>query len=345
MKFSRRLRTITTFIAIAAGFSQSAKILLLGDSITKGGPTPQGVIFKPWRAWLKEIADQNLAGFEFVGLKDGWIDPSQHWSHSNTGTCSTPRAYLYPAHGAECGQTSEFVNLWLEASLPELRQTPPDVVVIASGTNNLGVLKQTPDQAISETRKLALTILQNFPKTNLLVAQLLPRTDNYSDLVPEYNRRLPALIFELQAKGARVSILDWNQSIDPTTDLIDGLHPTDLGANKLAKKAYALIEPSVSTGERCPNQAGLETVYISGGSGALTVGLRNTPDGGLRYSFLSTLSPEWMYFDVGNSVLTRQLAETLTTATQTKMDFAVSRCSTADPIIGAKKVYRMTLAK
>jgi len=213
------------------------RILPLGDSITDGFSVPGG-----YRAPLFRLCTN--AGYEvrFLGTQTDngapEIGNANHEGHS----------------GFRIDEIAAGIPGWLE-SLDD-----PDVILLLIGTNDYGQ-NHDPGQAITRLDELISRIETLRPAARLLVANLLRRTDNSAAdeaIQREFNFYAPAVVAKHAALGQRVWFVDLCRALSPG-DLIDGLHPNQLGYNKMAACWFEAIRKVVAS-----EQAGLSLVDFDG---------------------------------------------------------------------------------
>ena len=193
------------------------RILCMGDSITEGGST-----FKVYRPVLaKKLGDANLPA-TFVGPKkdrDGL-------SHAGYGGKS------------------------IEAVLAEYRkfhtEYPADVVLIHSGHNHTVEEKPIPGILASAEAMIAIPRHDN-PNVTVLLAKVITsgKLPKY-EYIPELNKQIEALGKRLDTPEQRVIVVDQETGFDWKTDTIqDMVHPNASGAEKMASKWFAALQPIV----------------------------------------------------------------------------------------------------
>lgn len=214
--FNRGKRAFTFAIAVAgqsllalplcAADTQAViKIMPLGDSITDGGS------YGGYRHLLYRLLAHDGIDFTFVGsLNSGDVPDAHHEGHS----------------GWRIDQIERVVaDGWLQTY-------KPDVVLLHIGTNDIW---QHSDLTQAPARLSALIdgILTQSGGTRILVAQILPMTNNasFGNEVREYNAAIADIV---RSKTARVSIVNMHDSFS-RRDLVDGVHPTKSGYDKMAR--------------------------------------------------------------------------------------------------------------
>ena len=127
----------------------------------------------------------------------------------------------------------------------------PDLILLHIGTNDASQ-GRTAAQMQSLLQSLLATIKNNRPNAQVIVASLIPRTDNASREATQmsYNNSIPSIV---AAQGANFHFLDMHAVLN-AGDLADGLHPNQGGYDKMANAwagalhAVAAAEPlSVAT--------------------------------------------------------------------------------------------------
>lgn len=179
------------------------RIMPLGDSITYGYRSSDGNGYRQYLLTL--LAGNNV---NFIGsLKAGTMTNNNNEGHS----------------GALIDQIASYAYL----SLPER----PNVVLLMAGTNDMNN-NVDPDNAPARLSALIDEIFAACPDTVVIVAQIIPaaNSDTFARLVT-YNARISLLVNQKQTAGKHV-IKAWMPLT--TDDLIDGLHPTDVGYSKMA---------------------------------------------------------------------------------------------------------------
>lgn len=179
------------------------RILPLGDSITYGFQSSDGNGYRQYLLTL--LAGNNV---NFIGsVQAGTMTNNNNEGHS----------------GAIIDQIASYAYL----SLPER----PNVVLLMAGTNDMNN-DVDPDNAAARLGALIDEIFAACPDTVVIVAQIIPAAnpDTFARLVT-YNARISLLVNQQQTAGKHV-IKAWMPLT--TDDLIDGLHPTDMGYSKMA---------------------------------------------------------------------------------------------------------------
>ncbi|KAJ6442759.1 Polyketide synthase [Purpureocillium lavendulum] len=130
----------------------------------------------------------------------------------------------------------------LEAGRPELtRQTSkPNIILLHAGTVNF-VLTKNVTNAPERLGNLIDFITEQNPQTLLVVAQLIPNTNQTVDaLIKEYNNKMPKIVAQRARAGKKVIMTSMR---GVTLDLLlpDGNHPSERGSRVMAHYFYEAI--------------------------------------------------------------------------------------------------------
>jgi lysophospholipase L1-like esterase len=103
----------------------------------------------------------------------------------------------------------------------------PNVVLIHLATNDLNGAETTAEPFSKAPERLGNVIddvLKKLPNAVVFVAKIIPTTNSWSkDRFKTYNAALPAVVKARTDKGFSVVLVD--QSVIPTSELSDSLHP------------------------------------------------------------------------------------------------------------------------
>ncbi len=211
----------------------ACRLMPLGDSITAGIGSSDG---SAYRRELFRHALSDSRALTFVGTQesgpaqvDGEDFPNHHEGHSGwTIDDGGGRDGLYPD-----------VADWLQSN-------PPHIVTLQIGTNDVTIdldLAQAPDRL----GLLLDRIIDNAPDALIVVAEIVPTTDNTLDQrVQTYNAAIPGLVAERQALGAHQLLVDMYSAFTANTNyktdyMDDFLHPSDAGYAVMADTWYEAI--------------------------------------------------------------------------------------------------------
>ncbi|KUJ24251.1 SGNH hydrolase [Mollisia scopiformis] len=240
-------RLFAAFSLIAAARESVAngaalRILPLGDSITYGFLEPEG---NSYRRDLQCLLSEGGSPVQYIGqLSNG------NWPNNATD--------------GFIGQTIDQISA---SGDPEITGSPKaNVVLLHAGTNDM-IGDDTVDEAPARLGNLIDKILSNSPATFVLVAQILNDANStVNDRIQVFNSQLPAIIEARSNAGKPVRLV--SMSSVPTTDMIDGTHPNEVGYMKMANIWYPAL---VQAGEDGLIVAA-EGVVTDGGPGSLPAG-------------------------------------------------------------------------
>jgi len=200
--------------------SATVKILPLGDSITHGYTSRGG-----YRYPLEKLLDNRGISIDFVGSqsskRDSFFDGNDvdHEGHL----------------GWRIDQISAKVPEWMGYQ-------KPDVVLLMIGTNDV-YQKFDVMRAPQRLRSLVQKILMLDPQVRVVVGSLFPaKLSMIQD--PNVNREIEQDLefFNLEAKkqlaglSPRVTLVDMNANMNALTMTVDGIHPTQLAYEEIARR-------------------------------------------------------------------------------------------------------------
>lgn len=234
----------------------SARIMPLGDSITVGYPGAEG---------YRKILYQGLedSGFivNFVGSqKNGTAFDTDHEGHL----------------GYEANQISDNIIGWLNA-------TSPDVVLLHTGTNDIDkgqTASDVTDEVSSILDKIDSWESSHNSVVVVVLARIILRSNETikNQTTMAFNNDLQQMALNrISSKGDKIVVVDMENALDYSTDLVDHLHPTSGGYSKMADVwlsalsnilGYTLSLNHVGNGQVTVNPQG--SVYAYGTSVNLT---------------------------------------------------------------------------
>ncbi|MGM1065677.1 ricin-type beta-trefoil lectin domain protein, partial [Saccharothrix sp. Mg75] len=199
----------------AAESNGGVRVMPLGDSITEGTQVPGGYRIGLWQRLAAGGYRVDFVGSQFNG-------PASLWDHDHQG---------HP--GWRIDQVDANVATWL-------RNTTPRTVLLHIGTNDI---LQNRDVANAPARLSALVdrITATAPNADVLVATIIPLANaGQAAAARTFNAALPGIVQAKVNAGKRVRLVDMHSALT-TADLIDGVHPTATGYDKMAATWYAAL--------------------------------------------------------------------------------------------------------
>jgi lysophospholipase L1-like esterase len=210
--------TLTATVLMPPGTAQAesnggVKVMPLGDSITDGIMTPGG-----YRIGLWEKLTAGGYTVDFVGsLSNG---PKSLGDHDHEGHS-----------GWRIDQVDANIVNWL-------KKYNPHTILLHLGTNDISQ-KYNVSSAPDRLGTLIDHITTTSPDAEVLVAQVIPLAYNESG-VQAFNAKIPDLVKSRAAAGKRVHLVDMHSALT-TSDLVDQVHPTASGYNKMANVWYKAL--------------------------------------------------------------------------------------------------------
>ncbi|WP_250004896.1 ricin-type beta-trefoil lectin domain protein [Actinoplanes sp. M2I2] len=201
--------------AAAAESNGGVRVMPLGDSITEGTQVPGGYRIGLW---------QRLSGagyrVDFVGTQVN--GPAALGDHDHQG---------HP--GWRIDQIDANISRWLGTANPR-------TVLLHIGTNDI---LQNYNVASAPSRLSALIdrITATAPAADVFVATIIPLASaGQAASARTFNAALPGIVQSKVNSGKRVHLVDMHAALT-TADLIDGVHPTAGGYDKMAATWYAAL--------------------------------------------------------------------------------------------------------
>ena len=203
------------------GRGEECRILPLGDSLTSGIGYEGG-----YRVALFELARAAGKSITFTGsLQNG---------PTLAGGASFPRH-----HEGRSGWKIEGVMSTVPR--PAL-QTVPHIVLLHVGTNDI-YAHEDGERMAQRAEQLIARLELAAPKALIVIAEIVPQTDPIlRERAARYNSELTRRVQARRARGEHLLIVDQFSGF-PVTLLSDGVHPTRLGYEQMARAWYAAIAP------------------------------------------------------------------------------------------------------
>ncbi|MDX8032667.1 ricin-type beta-trefoil lectin domain protein [Lentzea sp. BCCO 10_0856] len=199
----------------AAESNGGTRVMPLGDSITEGTQVPGGYRIGLWQRFGGGNYRVDLVGSQFNGPAS--LGDRDHEGHP----------------GWRIDQIDANVVSWLG-------NTSPRTVLLHIGTNDV---LQNFDVANAPARLSALVdrITATVPNADVFVATIIPLSNaGQESAARAYNATIPGMVQGKRNAGKRVHLVDMHAALT-TADLIDGVHPTATGYDKMATAWYAAL--------------------------------------------------------------------------------------------------------
>jgi len=237
----------------AAESNGGVRVMPLGDSITEGTQVPGGYRIGLWQRLAAAGYRVDFVGTQFNG-------PAALGDHDHEG---------HP--GWRIDQIDANITGWV-------RTTTPRTVLLHIGTND--VLQNFNLQgAPNRLSALIDHITAAAPAADVFVATIIPLSSTGQEAAARtFNAAIPGIVQSKVNSGKRVHLVDMHAALT-TADLIDGIHPTAGGYDKMAATWYAALRSVPGTiGE--PGGTGGGAALVGSASGrCLDVPGGNTANG------------------------------------------------------------------
>src|SRR3954470_2048865 len=207
------LGTVTQAGPASAESNGGVRVMPLGDSITEGTQVPGGYRIGLWQRMAAAGYRVDFVGSQFNG-------PAALGDHDHEG---------HP--GWRIDQIDANITGWLGS-------TTPRTVLLHIGTNDI-LQNYNVSSAPSRLSTLVDHITAAAPAADVFVATIIPLASaGQGAAARTFNAALPGIVQSKVNSGKRVHLVDMHAALT-TGDLIDGIHPTAGGYDKMAAVWYA----------------------------------------------------------------------------------------------------------
>ena len=197
----------------------ATRVMPLGDSITEStGP------HNSYRYYLWQSLQQDNYDVDFVG--------SQH----GVKTGRPGDGNFDQDHEGHWGWRADEI---LSRAEGWARDAQPDVVLLHVGSNDI-LQSQANESTVNEVGQIIDALRAVNSNVAVLLAQIIPLSGR-GGATADYNARLAQLAQSKHRSDSPVIIVDQNSAI-ATSDLYDGIHPTDAGEHKMALRWYEVLQ-------------------------------------------------------------------------------------------------------
>jgi lysophospholipase L1-like esterase len=200
------------------------RVMPLGDSITEGTQVPGGYRIGLWQRLAAGGYRNDFVGSQYNG-------PSNLGDHDHEG---------HP--GWRIDQIDASITTWIS-------RTTPRSVLLHIGTNDI-LQNYNVSGAPSRLGGLIDKITAAAPSADVFVATIIPLGNSGQESAARtFNAAIPGLVSSRAAAGRHVHLVDMHSALT-TGDLIDGIHPTANGYDKMAARWFSALQAvpgSIST--------------------------------------------------------------------------------------------------
>jgi lysophospholipase L1-like esterase len=219
------LGAVTNLEIASAESNGGVKVMPLGDSITEGTQVPGGSRIGLWQRFVSGGYRVDFVGSQFNG--PGGLGDHDHEGHP----------------GWRIDQIDANITGWL-------RTYTPQTVLLHIGTNDV-LQNYNPAGAPGRLSTLIDRITTTAPSAEVFVATIIPLSNAGQESVARtYNAAIPGIVQSKVNAGKHVHLVDMHAALT-TADLIDGIHPTSGGYDKMAAawyRALLSVPGSIGTG-------------------------------------------------------------------------------------------------
>jgi lysophospholipase L1-like esterase len=207
--------TLVTGGSAAAESNGGVRVMPLGDSITEGTQVPGGYRIGLWQRFSSGGNRVDLVGSQFNG-------PASLGDHDHEG---------HP--GWRIDQIDANIVGWL-------RTYTPHTVLLHIGTNDV-LQNFNLSGAPARLSTLVDHITATVPDAEVFVATIIPLANSGQEAnARAFNATIPGMVQSKVNAGRHVHLVDMHGALT-AADLVDGVHPTATGYDKMAAAWYAAL--------------------------------------------------------------------------------------------------------
>jgi len=201
--------------AARAESNGGVRVMPLGDSITEGTQVPGGYRIGLWQRLAAAGYRNDFVGSQFNG-------PAALGDHDHEG---------HP--GWRIDQVDASITGWVTA-------TRPRTVLLHLGTNDV-LQNYNLSSAPARLSTLIDHITAAAPEADVFVATIIPLASASQETAGRaFNATIPGIVQTKVNAGRHVHLVDMHAALT-TADLIDGIHPTAGGYDKMAAAWFAAL--------------------------------------------------------------------------------------------------------
>jgi lysophospholipase L1-like esterase len=255
--FTAALSVAGAMVPAGAAHAESnggVRVMPLGDSITEGTQVPGGYRIGLWQRMAAGGYRVDFVGSQFNG-------PSNLGDHDHEG---------HP--GWRIDQIDANITGWLQA-------TTPHTVLLHAGTNDI-LQNFNVSGAPGRLSTLIDHITNTAPSAEVFVATIIPLSNSGQESAARtFNAAVPGIVQGKVNAGKHVHLVDMHAALS-TSDLIDGIHPTAGGYDKMAATWYSALRSVPGSIGTPSDTTPTSSTLVGAGSGrCLDVPGRNTANG------------------------------------------------------------------
>ncbi|GAA0364208.1 SGNH/GDSL hydrolase family protein [Micromonospora gifhornensis] len=223
---------VTAAGTASAESNGGVRVMPLGDSITEGTQIPGGYRIGLWQRLVNGRYTVDFVGSQFNGPTS--LGDRDHQGHP----------------GWRIDQIDANIVNWLNTQRPQ-------TVLLHIGTNDI-LQNYNVSSAPNRLSTLIDRITNTVPNAEVFVAQIITLSNtNQAAAVRTFNAAIPGIVQSKVNAGKRVHLVNMHAALT-TGDLIDGVHPTANGYDKMAAVWYNALQ-SVPGSIGTPGNGGTPT--------------------------------------------------------------------------------------
>ena len=221
----------------AAPLPETIRILPLGNSITQA---TSGYNSYRRGLWIK----LNDAGYsiDFVGTlnQNNYCGsfPEEDFDHDHEGHWGWTTDDILNGLRDGCSGEGRLED-WVESYTA-------DMAIVHLGSNDM-FMGESVRSTLNEMERVIDILRQDNPWVTIFLARLIPCTDPTFDArIRDLNTALSKMVSRKNRGGSKIVIVDQYTGFDAATDTFDGIHPNEVGEEKIAENWFVAIDDFLS---------------------------------------------------------------------------------------------------
>jgi lysophospholipase L1-like esterase len=234
--------SLSISIAWALG-AETVRIMPLGDSITRGGGSTGEVGYRrPLYLMLEQAGYQ----VDFVGSMIHGSPADFDVEHEGHG-------------GYRADQLRDTITWWLD-------ENPADIILLHIGINDIAGNNEDPQEVYDLLDSIDVWEAANHPVAVVIASRIVLRWDGNDQKTIAFNDSVAALVQQRISDGDNLIAVDMQNALVYPDDLRDGVHPNDVGYQKMANVWFNALGPLLPEPDTLAPLVNVENVLVSASS-------------------------------------------------------------------------------
>lgn len=213
----------------------SLRIMPLGDSITQGAYYETSYRYELWT----KLIDAEIE-FDFIGTRNCNAGGNPEWPEHKGRKFDRDHEGYYGGRVDQILRQIEKIEKEYGTRWPGAYN--PDVVLLHLGSCDAIQYKSHLDTR-EDLKRLIGVLQEKNPNVAIFLAKVIPAKDPAVNL--RFNRinfHIDKIAAEMSTTTSKVVVVDHNRDFDVENETLDGLHPNEVGDEKMAARWFAAIQ-------------------------------------------------------------------------------------------------------